>query len=410
VAAATELQVAPCRDHEELAQALDAIGHYFGLENTAEDADRFAQWIEVERMHAARDGDRIVGGAGAFTYDLSVPGGSTVPSAGVTVVGVLPTYRRRGVLTAMMRAQLDDVRARGESVAWLWASESTIYGRFGYGLASLSGQIELPRERTAFARPFQPEGSVRWVDADEALELFPPVQEAVMRERPGMFRRSRAWWETRRLHDDPTRRRAGSGPLQRVVVEVDGRPEAYALYRMMQSFDGMMSTGAVNVIEALGATPGALATIWRWLLDMDWTATIKADLLPIDHPLFLLLAEPRRMKFRVGDGLWVRLVDVGAALSARAYAATGPIVLEVQDRFCDWNEGRWRLAEGRAEQTDAEPDLALDVSDLGSVYLGGFTWQSLLAAGRVEERTEGAVERADGIFGVWPKPWCPEIF
>ena len=116
------------------------------------------------------------------------------------------------------------------------------------------------------------------------------------------------------------------------------------------------------------------------------------------------------MRYRVYDGVWVRLVDVGAALSARAYASDEAVVLELRDAFCGWNEGRWRVAGGRAERTGDEPDLALDVADLGSVYLGGFTWRELRAALRVEERAAGAVERADRIFGSWPKPWCPEIF
>jgi predicted acetyltransferase len=404
------LEIATCSSHDELAEALNAIGHYFGNQNTVEDAERFAQWIEVDRMHAARENGRAIGSAGAFTYELSVPGGATVPSAGVTVVGVLPTHRRRGVLTAMMRAQLDDVRARGESVAWLWASESTIYGRFGYGVASLVGKIELPRERTAFALPFEPRGTIRFVEADEALATFPGIQERALRERPGMFRRSRAWWETRRIADDPARRPSGLGPLHRMLLEIDGAPEAYAFYRVAPAFDSFVAIGSINVREAIGATPEALASVWRYLLDIDWTATVKAELLPIDHPLFLLLAEPRRMQMTLGDGLWVRLVDVGAALSARAYASDEPLVLDVRDAFCDWNAGRWRLAGGSAERTNDDADLALDVADLGSVYLGGFTWHDLRAALRVDERVPGAVERADRVFGSWPKPWCPEIF
>jgi predicted acetyltransferase len=195
-----------------------------------------------------------------------------------------------------------------------------------------------------------------------------------------------------------------------MLLEVDGEPEAYALYRVASSFEGFVASGSINVIEALGATPEALASIWRYLLDIDWTAKVKADLLPIDHPLFLLLAEARRMKLTVGDGIWVRLVDVGAALSARAYASDEPLVLDVRDAFCDWNAGRWRLADGNVDRTDDDADLTLDVADLGSVYLGGFTWRDLHAALRVEPHAAGAVERADRVFGSWPKPWCPEIF
>src|SRR4051795_4973129 len=151
-----DIKVRACSSTEELRDALNAISHYFGAENQLEDAERFSRWIEVERMHAAFDGEQVVAGAGAFSFRMSVPGGGSVPAGGVTVVGVAPTHRRRGVLTAMMRAQLDDCRARGDAAAFLWASEATIYGRFGYGLASRMGQMSLARERTAFAQPFAP--------------------------------------------------------------------------------------------------------------------------------------------------------------------------------------------------------------------------------------------------------------
>ncbi len=217
-----DIDVRPCASTEELRDALNVISHYFGHENNDEDAERFANWIEVERMHTARDNGRIVGGAGAFTYRMSVPGGGSVSAAGVTVVGVLPTHRRRGVLTAMMKAQLEDCRARGDEVAYLWASEATIYGRFGYGLASRIGAVELSRERTRFAHPFEPRGTVRLLDLDEAAKLFPPLYDEVFAQRPGMFSRNQAWWETRKLNDDPARRRGG--PLNRALLELDGEP------------------------------------------------------------------------------------------------------------------------------------------------------------------------------------------
>src|SRR5207244_2012380 len=137
------IEIRPCSSVEELRDALNSIGHYFGHDNTVEDAERFAQWTEVERVHAAWDGDRIVAGAGARPFSMSVSGGA-VPTAGVTIIGVQPTHRRRGVLTALMRAQLEDCRARGEPAAYLWASEGTIYGRYGYGLASRMGEMTLP--------------------------------------------------------------------------------------------------------------------------------------------------------------------------------------------------------------------------------------------------------------------------
>jgi predicted acetyltransferase len=164
------------------------------------------------------------------------------------------------------------------------------------------------------------------------------------------------------------------------------------------------------VLEAVGASPQATAEIWRYLLDIDWYATLEAQLLPPDHPLFTLLATPRRLRFRLGDSLWVRLVDVGAALSGRAYAGSDEVVIEVRDAVCPWNEGRWRVAPEGAVRVEVEAELALDVSALGAAYLGSVSFAQLRSGLRVEERAAGALERADALFGWRPLPWCPEIF
>jgi predicted acetyltransferase len=402
------IDVKPAATEEEFRQGFFAIGQYFGSTPNDETTGTFLKTIELERMHTAREDGSIVGGAGAFTFELSVPGGS-IPCAGVTTVGVYPTHRRRGVLRAMMRAQLEDVHRRGEPIAALWASEETIYGRFGYGLASWGGEIALPREYNAFAAPFEREGEVRFVDAEEALDLFPPVYDAIRQERPGMFSRTREWWQLRVLAD-PESRRHGAGPKRYVVHETGGSPTGYALYRHRPSFAAGASTAVLAVGEALGSTDAATREVWRYLLDIDWSATLEAYLMPPDHPLFLLLATPRRAKYRMGDALWVRLVDVGEALSARTYRAGEAIVFEVRDAFCDWNEGRWRLADGRAERTDDAPDLRLDADALGSAYLGGITFAQLRAALRVEELTDGAIAHADDLFRAAFHPWCPEIF
>jgi predicted acetyltransferase len=401
-------EIRTCRTTGELRDALDVISHYFAYENTVEDAERFARWLEVERVHTAHDDGRVVGSAGAFTFRLSVPGGSSIPAAGVTVVGVLPSHRRRGALTSMMRAQLDDCRARGEPVAYLWASEATIYGRFGYGVAARTGSMTLPTERTSFAAPFEPRGRVRLVDEPEALELFPPLYDQAFAERPGMFSRSRAWWETRRLHDDPAHRRGG--PKNRALLELDGQPAGYALYTVKQDWAAGSSKGTVTVLEAVTPAPEAARELWRWLLDFDWTSEFVADLLPLDHPLFLLLAEPRRMQFRVGDGVWVRLLDVGAALAARAYADAPPVVLELADAFMPENAGRWRVGGDGVARTDAAADLSVDVSGLGSVYLGGFSFGDLVRGSRATEFAPGAARRADALFRTAVEPWCAEIF
>jgi predicted acetyltransferase len=403
------IDVRPTKDLEEFQQAFLGIGQYFGVEPNAERAERFTKNLPLERMLAALDGGRIVGGAGSFPFELAVPGGS-VSCAGVTVVGVYPTHRRRGILRSMMRAQLDDVRERGEPIAALWASEESIYGRYGYGTASLTGEIALAREHNEYAHAFVPRGQVRFLTSDEALEQLPPVWDRAFERTPGMFRRARPWWE-HRIVADPAERREGGGPKRFALLEVDGQAQGYAIYRHHFSFDEGSSTSRLVVNEAVAATPEATAELWRFLLDIDWTATLSADLLPIDHPLFFLLDEPRRMKFRVSDGLWVRLVDVGQALSSRSYADDGELVLDVLDSFCPWNEGRWKLAGGTCERTDDDADLRCDVSALGSVYLGGFTFGELARGLRVEELRDGGLERANAVFRrQGAGPWCPEIF
>jgi len=405
------MKIRPCQTPEELRDAVAAIVHYFGRERP--DEDWLGRWLEVfelERMHAAVDDDgSIVGGAGAFDFRMTVPGGAQLPTAGVTVVGVLPTHRRRGILRSMMRAQLDDVHARGEPVAALWASEETIYGRYGYGLASLNAQFDVDKSYAAFRPGVETVGRVRLVDFDTAAQQLPPVYDAVQRVTPGMYERSEAWWKNRQLVD-PENFRFGGSPKHIAVLEVDGEPQAYAIYRLHVSFGDLGPETKLRTIEVVSLTPEATASIWRYLLDVDWTKTVSAGLQPVDHPLLLLLARPNFSKPTLSDGLWVRLVEVGAALSGRNYAADAPLVFDVRDAFCPWNEGRWRLENGEASRTSDAADLALDVADLGSVYLGGFTFRDLQRAGRVEELTDGAVYGADATFRTEGLPWCPEIF
>ena len=402
------VDVRPVADLDEFTEAFLAIGQYFAAEPKEERMKRFTESLPLDRMLAARDDGRTIGGAGSFPLRMTVPG-AQVPCAGVTVVGVYPTHRRRGVLRAMMRAQLDDVRERGEPLAALWATEAQIYGRFGYGMASLQGEIELARDRSAYAVPLEPESFPRIVDAEEAWHLLPPIHERWLAQTPGAFSRGESWWKYRVL-DDPSEFRDGAVPKRFVVHERDGEGVAYAIYRHVPKFEAGAAKTTLRVLEAIAADPRALAELWRYLLDVDWTETISAELLPIDHPLFLLLAEPRRMRLRVGDGIWVRLVDVGAALSARSYAEDGAVVFDVADEFVPVNAGRWKLEGGEARRTDAEPDLRLGVQELGSVYLGGFTFAQLQRALRLEELRPGAVARADAIFRTDRSPWCPEIF
>src|SRR5688572_1098128 len=200
--------VRPTVDLEEFVDAVGAISHYFGSERNLERAERFAKVLPLERMHGAFDGDRIVGGAGAFPFQLTVPGGP-VACGGVTVVGVLPTHRRRGVLTAMMRAQLEDIRDRGEPIAALWASEEPIYRRYGYGMASFSGEIELASGYSSLRQAPEPGATARLITLEDAKPILPPIYDRVRLATPGMFQRTPDWWELRTLADPPDRRQGG---------------------------------------------------------------------------------------------------------------------------------------------------------------------------------------------------------
>ena len=412
-----EIRVARSNDEAELFGApLDAA---FAEGFTPEEIEDWRATREPDRWIAAFEGPggtEPFGCAAAFTLRLTVPGGE-VGAAGVTAVGVRPDQHRRGILRALMRQQLDDVRARGEPVAVLWASEGAIYQRFGYGLATMSGFLEVDRVRTAYARPAPPEGRLRLVDQDEALAAFPPLYDAMRRATPGALSRSEAWWRSGLVGDREYARR-GAGPKFRYLYEAGGVAEGYAMYRVRSEWDHRGSKSVLEIYEVITLTPRALRDVWRFLFEVDLVRTVRAGRQPVPNPLQHLLAEPRALGLVAGDGIWLRLVDLPGALAARRYGAVDALVLEVADAFCPWNAGRWRLAtagepgaaEGTATLTDAEPDLVLDTTDLAAAYLGGVRLADLALAGRIEERTLGAVRRADALFAAERTPWCVLMF
>jgi predicted acetyltransferase len=396
------------RDLEEYMSATAPIIHYFGDERDPERSERFSRQLPFDRMHAAFADGEIIAGAGVIPFELTVPGGP-VACAGVTVVGVLPTHRRRGLLTRLMRAQLEDIRGRGEPLAALWASEETIYGRYGYGLASLDAMMRATRVHAELRPELPHAGAVRLVGHDEALREFPRIYERLRRKTVGFLSRSRARWDGRLL-DDPARRRGG-GVLNHALLELEGRAAGYALYRIRPGFEDATNTSQVEVIEAFGDSPTATRELWRFLLGIDWIQEIHCDALAVDHPLLLLVQRPNKLNWKVFDGLWLRLVDVPAALSARGYAADGRVTLEVRaDPVFPDNEGTWTVDGGDARRTTRRPDVRLDVQSLAAAYLGGFSFLDLARAGRIEEVARGGLARADTLFRVGAKPWCPEIF
>jgi predicted acetyltransferase len=377
-----------------------------------EDAERDERILDRERMFAAYEDGTLAGTAADIGLTLTVPGGE-LPAAGVTLVGVLPTHRRRGILSRLMRAEHDAIAARGEPLAILWASEESIYGRYGYGMATMRFSMDAERDRMRFRGDPPPVGRVRLVDEEAAARVLPPIYDRVRRETPGMFERTEAWWREYRL-PDPEHYRHGAGPRYFAVLELDGADEGYARYRVKDDWAEGTPASKLRVIEAITTSPLAERELWRYLFGVDLVQRIETWHLRADHPLISLVTEPRRLRLRLADGLWLRIVDVERALADRTYAADGAVSLELVDPFLPANEGVWQLeasgGEGRVSRAEVQPDLRLDIADLGSAYLGGFTFTELARAGRVEELTGGAVDRADDLFRTRAAPWCPEIF
>ena len=388
----------------------------FGEEMSDTEYDDWRRTAEPDRFIAAFDGPASVGAAGAYTFRLTVPGGE-VAAAGVTAVGVEPGHRRQGILRTLMRQQLDDVRARGEPVAVLWASEAAIYQRFGYGLATLNGSLEVERARTEWLRPAEPVGRLRLVDADEALATFPGVYERVRAVTPGALSRTEEWWRWATLHDAEYMRR-GAGPKYRYLCEVDGSPEGYAIYRVKGDWDERGPKGELMVVEAMATSPAVERAVWSFLFGVDLVRTITLRRVAVPPPLALALADPRAIGLRVVDGLWLRLVDLQAALAARRYGGPGELVVEVTDEFCSWNAGRWRIAAfgepgaavATVERTDGPADIATDTADLAAAYLGAFRLSDLARAGRAEELVPGALRRADAMLAWDRAPHCGTMF
>jgi predicted acetyltransferase len=387
------------------AEATAPLRVAFGLHFDPERSERMQRLPDFLHRIAAFERGKIVGVSGSFDFTMTTPG-AEVRTAGLTMVAVLPTHRRRGVLTGMMRKHFEDARDKGLPISALWASEGSIYGRFGYGVASLAAGISLERDRAHFHRPPPRNAVFHLLDDAEARAAFPPIYDRVRPTIAGMYTRSPLWWEYRRLADDKSLQ-----PMQRVIMEIDGKPEGYAIYRMTERLrpPGIIRTN-LGVVEALATSPAATTALWRYLCDVDLVRRIEARLLTPTHPLFHLVLEPRRLRMTVEEALWVRLVDAEAALAARAFPAHDAISFALHDAFCPWNSGVYRVAEGQARRAHASPDLKLDASALGSLYLGGIGARQLADAGLVEELTPGAVDRATALFLSPRAPWCPEIF
>jgi predicted acetyltransferase len=411
----TELTLRATTDDDDYREFMSASYGVFLQDPRTDEIDLTRKFADLDRMFGFHDGQRWVSTAGAFPREVVLPGGVTTPAAAVTAVTVSPSHRRRGLLTAMMRHQLDDIRSRGESLAILFASEALIYGRFGYGMAcssvTLKGQV-----RELGFRPDVDlgDGSVREVDAETLLSCAPAIYERAIANRPGQMARPRPWWESW-IHDNDERRKDSGRIRFAVHHEADGAASGFAVYRPKSQWaDTGQPNAELQIQEVRATTDRAYARLWRYLLDMDLVRSVTFDGAAVDEPLRYLVADQRALRCDVSDGIYVRLVEVPRALALRRYAAPIDVVLEVTDEFCSWNAGRYRLRGGPdgadCESTSAPADIAITARDLGAIYLGGVSLQALTAAGVAAELTPGSVQRAAVGFG-WPTaPSVPDDF
>jgi len=379
--------------------------------------------FEFDRSLAAFDGDAIVGTACAYSFRLTVPGG-VADAGGVSFVSVLPSHRRRGILSAMMRHQLAGIAGRGEAIAALFSSESGIYGRYGYGCAS--GQLRLTIRRgegalspaaAGRADPNHRSLRLRTARPAELRTELAKVYDSAVSHRPGMMARDERWWQS--MLADPESTRRGTGPLKCLLADGDSGPRGYALYRTTPDWgeDGLPS-GSLAVSELMAADAAAAAALWTDLLTRDLIGEVVARQRPVDDPLLDMLADRRRARAYLTDGLWIRLTDVPAALGQRRYSAAADVVIEVTDELLPANTGRWRLqcpgpADGgpaSCERTAAAADLELPVAALGAGYLGGTRLGALAAAGLITERKRGALAALSAAMYSDPAPWCPVTF
>ena len=350
-----------------------------------------------DRSIMAFDGKNMVGNALSYEMDMYIPGGLSKIAA-VASVSVQATHRRKGINRSIMKYQLEDIHSRQEPLAVLQASESIIYGRYGYGMASFENNLEIEKTRSAYAIDHVPEGQSYFIEESEAREIFPQIYAKAIENRVGMVRRKENWWEFR--FREPGLK-GGDSKSWFVKYQKNGENDGYLRYTI--------NDVELNVIELIASSHEAYSSLWRLCLDMDLVDIIKAEHRPADEELKWMLADPRRLVEHSCDRYWVRLVDVKKALSQRSYSVDGSLTLEVKDSFLPWNqevvELRSESGESSCATSNRNPDIVLSAGDLGAVYLGGINFSTLLAAGRIEEITKGSISKANLMFSTKRNPW-----
>jgi predicted acetyltransferase len=371
-------------------------------------SERMRKLIAPGRMWAAFDGPHLVGTAATFDHAIGVPGGGTLEMAGLTMVTVRPTHRRRGILRELIRLHLEEARSRKIPASGLWASESSIYRRFGYGLASVSDGIEIHgagNVRFADNWAEAPSDDVETLDESRARERLPAIYARVTANRPGALRRGDTWWRERRFLETPFMRR-GASRRRHVIARRGGDDVGFVAYRQRPKFTDGLPAGTIEIIELHGIDARAEASLWKFAMSIDLFPTVTWWCAPVDCPLPWMLADWRRVKRQRADNLWLRIEDIPAALALRSYAHDGRLRFAVDG-------ATWELVvadgKGRCAPTSDAAQITMDRPTLGSLYLGG-TSASALARGELVRGDATALTVADCLFGSAIAPWCPEVF
>jgi predicted acetyltransferase len=377
--------------------------------------------IEYDRTISAFDDELMVGSGSAHSFQLTVPGGNAA-AAGVTLISVLPAYRRRGILTGLMDCLLADAADRGEPVAILFSSQAAIYGRFGFGLATMHQRLQLDSGAGLLAAGGEAEAiqtpRLRDTEPRAAVAELAAVFDRALSNQPGVLARPAAWWDYL-LADVPSMRPPGASPLRCTIAADDDGPRGYALYRTQPGrSQDYRPAGSVRIRELTATDPAATAALWTDLLSRDLVSEVIAPMQPVGDPMLAMLADPRQARPAPVDGLWLRLIDVPAALCQRRYSCAADLVLEVSDRVLGENSGRWRLRTAgpdtdetpTCERTGAPADVRVPVQALGAGYLGAPRFAQLAAAGHVAELTPGALARLSTAMSWDPAPFSPMMF
>jgi predicted acetyltransferase len=391
----------------EIAAYREAALATFGTDPEVEGpggVDQHRALIGKQQAWAAFDGSMIVATAGTFDLTIGLPGGTSIPIAGLTLVTVRPTHRRRGILRELMRLHLDDARARGYAISGLWASEAPIYSRFGYGLASYCDVYEIANARTLRVTAAEPD-SLEVIDEARAREVLPAVYARAVAARPGAIRRTDGWWRERRFLETPWAR-AGASKRRHVLARRGDEVVGYLVYRQRGKVTDGLFDGRVEINELLAVDPRADVTLWKFALSVDLFPTVTWWNAPADCPLPWLVDDMRRIKSRRSDGLWLRIGDIPAALTARRYTSDGSLRISVGVATYEL-----AVAGGTAQctPTSKPADVTLAPTTLSSLYLG-MTSASQLARADLVRGDAAAIVTADRLFASPVAPWIPEVF